>query len=199
MRVMRFVDFKEPGSPSVLGIAERPIPDLEEGCVLIRVVAAGMNRADLMQRAGNYPAPLDASPILGLEAAGEIAELGPGVTSWSVGDKVCSLTNGGAYAEYVMVPASHCLPVPEGLSMIEAAALPEAAMTVWSNVFDLGRLKSPANPCSSMVEREALAHSPFTVETNDLASAIRAIGEQLAADGTNQNSARRHLVVKIFC
>lgn len=139
---MHFVDFETSGAPEVLHLAEKPIPELEEGYVLIRVAAAGMNRADLMQRAGNYAIPPDASPILGLEASGEIVEIGPGVSDWKAGERVCSLTHGGAYAEYVAVPASHCLPVPEGFSMVEAAALPEAAMTVWSNVFDLGRLKA---------------------------------------------------------
>ncbi len=140
-RSMRFVDFAAPGGPEVLHIADAPAPIPQEGQVLIRVAAAGMNRADLMQRAGTYQVPPDASPILGIEAAGEIAEVGPGVTEWAVGDRVCSLTHGGAYAEYVSVPASHCLPVPQGFSMVEAAALPEAAMTVWSNLFDRDRLK----------------------------------------------------------
>jgi NADPH2:quinone reductase len=94
-----------------------------------------------MQRAGKYPPPPDASPILGLEVAGEIAAIGDSVTQWNPGDRVCSLTHGGGYAEYVAVHSSHCLPVPSGFSMVEAAALPEAAMTVWSNIFDRARLR----------------------------------------------------------
>lgn len=117
---------------------ERPEPGAGE--VLIRVRAAGVNRADLMQRAGMYPVPADASPLLGLEVAGEVAAVGPGVAEWKVGDAVCSLTHGGGYAEYVVVSAGHCLPVPRGMTMVEAAALPEAAMTVWSNVFEAARL-----------------------------------------------------------
>ncbi len=140
-RMMRYVDFDAPGGPEVLHIAEGPAPEVRAGEVLIRVAAAGMNRADLLQRAGRYPLPPGASPILGLEAAGEVAEVGADVADWKVGDAVCSLTHGGGYAEYVTVPASHCLPVPWEFSVIEAAALPEAAMTVWSNIFDRAQLK----------------------------------------------------------
>jgi NADPH:quinone reductase len=138
---MRLIEADGPGGPEVLHIAEGPVPAFGPDDVLIRVAAAGLNRADLMQRAGKYPPPPDASPILGLEVAGEIAARGDAVTQWEPGDKVCSLTHGGGYAEYVAVPASHCLPVPQGFSMVEAAALPEAAMTVWSNIFDRAHLK----------------------------------------------------------
>jgi len=139
---MRYIAVDQPGDPDAMHIAEGPLPKMGVGDVLIRVAAAGLNRADLAQRAGKYPPPLDASPILGLEVAGEIAAMGQAVTQWKVGDKVCSLTHGGGYAEYAAVPARHCLPVPDSFSMIEAAALPEAAMTVWSNIFNRAHLKA---------------------------------------------------------
>ena len=110
------------------------------GEVLIRVAAAGVNRPDILQRTGNYPPPPGASPILGLEVSGTIAALGPGVTEWREGDPVCALVAGGGYAEYCVAPAPQCLPVPRGLSLISAAGLPETFFTVWSNVFDRGRL-----------------------------------------------------------
>jgi putative PIG3 family NAD(P)H quinone oxidoreductase len=109
--------------------------------VLIKVHAAGVNRPDVMQRQGLYPPPPGASPILGLEVAGEVVETGNDISAWSVSDRVCALTNGGGYAEYVAVPAGQCLPVSEGLPVEEAAALPETFFTVWSNVFDRARLK----------------------------------------------------------
>lgn len=115
-------------------------PEPAPGEVLLRVEAVGMNRADLAQRAGFYPPQPGASPLLGLEAAGTVGAVGAGVTSLREGDRVCALTPGGAYAQYVRVPASHCLPFPQGCSVIEAAAIPEAAMTVWSNVFMQARL-----------------------------------------------------------
>ncbi|MGC8549761.1 MAG: NAD(P)H-quinone oxidoreductase [Acidobacteriaceae bacterium] len=138
--MMRQIGMESPGGPEVMQVVEGARPEAGAGEVLIRVRAAGVNRADLLQRAGKYPPPADASPVLGLEVAGEITALGEGVTAWKVGDAVCSLTHGGGYAEFVVVPAGHCLPVPKGFSMVEAAALPEAAMTVWSNVFEAARL-----------------------------------------------------------
>ena len=138
---MRYIDTPEFGAPDVMVLAEGERPSCEANEVLIRVHAAGVNRPDVIQRQGNYPAPPGASPVLGLEVAGEIVELGSDVTSWKVGDRVCALTNGGAYADYVAVPAGQCLNVPEGLSMIEAASLPETHFTVWSNVFQRAALK----------------------------------------------------------
>ena len=123
-------------------LIERPVPTPGHGEVLIKIAAAGINGADLSQAKGRYPVPAGATDILGLEAAGEITALGAGVTQWKVGDKVCALLVGGGYAEYVAVPAVQCLPVPKGLSVIEAAALPECVITVWLNVFDLGGLKA---------------------------------------------------------
>lgn len=131
-----------PGAPDVLKIEERPIPSFSADEVLIKVAAAGINRPDVAQRKGNYPPPTHApQDIPGLEIAGTVAEVGTNVTRWKIGDKVCALVIGGGYAEYCNVPAGQCLPVPENLSFIEAASLPETFFTVWSNVFDRGCLK----------------------------------------------------------
>jgi NADPH2:quinone reductase len=138
---MRYAAVREPGPPDVLAIAEGPLPQPKAGEVLIEVSYAGVNRPDCAQRAGKYPPPPDASPILGLEVAGVIAECGEGVSSWHAGDAVCALTPGGGYAEYCTTPAAFCLPFPKGLNALEAASLPENFFTVWNNVFDRGRLK----------------------------------------------------------
>ena len=130
------------GGPEVLTPGKRPVPEAKDSEVLIRVAAAGANRADLMQRAGSYPPPPGASDILGLEAAGEVVALGPGAERFSVGDRVCALLSGGGYAEYCVVPAPQCLPIPEGLDMVQGAALPETFFTVWTNVFDRGALRA---------------------------------------------------------
>ncbi len=126
----------EPGGPDVLSLAEVPAPVPGTGEVLIDVIATAVNRADLLQRAGNYPPPPGASRILGLECSGRIAALGDGVTGWQVGDEVCALLSGGGYAEQVCVPTVQLLRVPAGLDLVSAAALPEVACTVWSMVFD---------------------------------------------------------------
>jgi NADPH2:quinone reductase len=138
---MRFINISEHGGPDVMEIKEGEAPDPGKGEVLIRVHAAGVNRPDVMQRQGLYPPPPGASPILGLEVSGEVVATGNDVSAWSVSDRVCALTNGGGYAEYVAVPAGQCLPVPVGLPVEEAAALPETFFTVWANVFDRARLK----------------------------------------------------------
>jgi NADPH:quinone reductase len=138
---MRYIDMAAPGGPEVLQLATGPVPRPATGEVLIRVAAAGVNRPDILQRTGSYPPPPGASPIPGLEVSGTIAALGPGVvTEWREGDEVCALVAGGGYAEYCVAPAPQCLPVPAGLSVIDAAGLPETFFTVWSNVFDRGRL-----------------------------------------------------------
>ena len=137
---MRCIEISEPGAPEVLQLAERPMPAVGEGELLIRVAAAGVNRPDIMQRLGLYPPPPGASDLPGLEVAGTVAEVGPGVVGWQPGDTVCALCNGGGYAEFVTVPAGQCLPVPAGLDVVQAAALPETFFTVWTNVFDRGRL-----------------------------------------------------------
>jgi NADPH2:quinone reductase len=137
---MRYVAAREPGPPDVLGIAEGPVPQPKAGEVLVAVSYAGVNRPDCLQRAGAYPPPADASPIIGLEIAGTIVACGEGVTSAQVGDHVCALTPGGGYAEYCTTPAEYCLPIPATFTELEAASLPENFYTVWNNVFDRGRL-----------------------------------------------------------
>jgi putative PIG3 family NAD(P)H quinone oxidoreductase len=137
---MRFIDVAAPGGPEVLILAEGPVPVPGEGEVLIRVAAAGVNRPDILQRTGHYPPPPGASAILGLEVSGTIAALGAGVTGWRAGDEVCALIAGGGYAEYCVAPAPQCLPPPEGVPLVAAAGLPETCFTVWTNVFDRGRL-----------------------------------------------------------
>jgi len=139
--MMKVVEISAPGGPEVLRLAERPRPSPGAGEVLIQVVAAGVNRPDVMQRSGSYPPPPGASDIPGLEVAGAIVELGTGVTAFAVGDRVCALVAGGGYAEYCVAPAGQCLPVPTGLTEIEAASLPETFFTVWSNVFDRAGLR----------------------------------------------------------
>ena len=137
---MRYVATSAPGGPEVLTLETGPVPRPQTGEVLIRTAAAGVNRPDILQRTGNYPPPPGASPILGLEVSGTVAALGPDVTEWHEGDEICALVAGGGYAEYCVAPAPQCLPVPKGLSVIDAAGLPETFFTVWSNVFDRGRL-----------------------------------------------------------
>jgi putative PIG3 family NAD(P)H quinone oxidoreductase len=138
---MRYIDKSKSGGPEVLVLAEGPRPDPGPGEVLIKVAAAGINRPDIMQRQGTYPPPPEASPILGLEVAGQITALGKDAGAWKIGDNVCALTNGGGYAEYVAAPQGQCLPLPASLDMEAAAALPETFFTVWTNVFDRAGLK----------------------------------------------------------
>jgi NADPH2:quinone reductase len=138
---MRAIDVTVPGGPEVLRIVSKPVPKPGTGEVLVRTVAAGVNRADLLQRQGHYPPPPGASPILGMEVSGHIAELGPGTTSrWRVGDAVCALLGGGGYAEYCAVPEGQCMAVPDGVSIRDAGAIPEAVITVWANLFEPRRL-----------------------------------------------------------
>ncbi|HEY9037972.1 MAG TPA: NAD(P)H-quinone oxidoreductase [Roseovarius sp.] len=132
---MTTIEMREPGKPDVLELGTRPLPDLRETEVLVRVIAAGVNGPDLVQRRGHYPPPKGASDLLGLEVSGEVVAVGAKVSGWSVGDKLCALTNGGGYAEYVAVDATHCLPIPAGVSDIDAAGLCETYFTVWSNLF----------------------------------------------------------------
>lgn len=139
---MTAIAIREPGGPEVLEPADLPVPKPGPGEVLIRVAAAGVNRPDIMQRAGLYPPPPGAPETPGLEVAGEIVALGGPVERWRVGDRVTALVAGGGYAQYCVAPAPQCLPIPDGLDPVEAASLPETFFTVWSNVFDRGRLKS---------------------------------------------------------
>ena len=135
MTEMTVITHGEGGGPEVLTPGRRPVPEPGPGEVLVRVSAAGVNGPDLMQRRGLYPAPKGASDLLGLEVAGEVVALGEGADRWQVGDRVCALTNGGGYAEYVAVRADHCLAIPDGVSETDAAGLCETYFTVWSNVF----------------------------------------------------------------
>ncbi|MBN9678071.1 NAD(P)H-quinone oxidoreductase [Salipiger bermudensis] len=139
---MRAVEISEPGGPEVLRPTTRPVPQPGHGEVVIQVAWAGVNRPDALQRAGRYAPPAGASDLPGLEASGTVSAVGPGVTWPAVGDAVCALLPGGGYAEYVVTPAAHCLPVPEGMGLREAACLPETYFTVWSNVFQRGALKA---------------------------------------------------------
>jgi NADPH2:quinone reductase len=132
---MTCIEITEPGGPEVLRLASRPVPEPGPGQVLVKVAAAGVNGPDMMQRKGLYPPPKGASDLLGLEIAGTVAAVGDGVSGWNVGDALSALTNGGGYAEYCAVDAGHCLGVPVGLSMTEAASLPETYFTIWSNIF----------------------------------------------------------------
>ncbi|WP_068265231.1 NAD(P)H-quinone oxidoreductase [Janibacter limosus] len=138
---MRGISITEPGDADVLQITDVDAPTAGPGQVVVDMVAAGVNRADVMQRLGHYPPPKGASPLPGLEVAGTIREVSPDVEGWSVGDEVCALVDGGGYAEQVLVPAAQLLPVPKGVSLVDAAGLPEVACTVWSNVFMTANLQ----------------------------------------------------------
>jgi len=139
---MRHIAVTQPGPPDVMHVESGPVPDPRADEVLIEVAFAGVNRPDCAQRAGTYPPPPDASPILGLEVAGRVITRGSNVTSPAIGDTVCALTPGGGYAEYCVTPAAWCLPIPHGWSLEQAAGLPENYFTVWNNVFDRARLAS---------------------------------------------------------
>ncbi|MEO8007728.1 MAG: NAD(P)H-quinone oxidoreductase [Betaproteobacteria bacterium] len=139
---MRAIEISTPGGPEVLRPGQRPVPAPAAGEVLIEVAAAGVNRPDVLQRKGGYPPPPGASDIPGLEVSGTIVRLGAQVKDWNVGDEVCALVTGGGYAEYVAAPAVQCLPVPKGLTLEQAASLPETFYTVWVNVFQRGALKN---------------------------------------------------------
>ena len=139
---MTAIEITRPGGPEVLVAGSRPVPLPASGEILIRVVAAGVNRPDVFQRQGAYPPPPGASDLPGLEVAGTVAALGEGARRYAIGDPVCALANGGGYAQFVTVHETHALPVPHGLSMVEAAAIPETFFTVWVNVFERGQLKA---------------------------------------------------------
>ena len=137
---MRAVEISSPGGPEVLRLRDLPKPAPKPNEILVKVAAAGVNRPDVLQRMGRYPVPAGASPLPGLEIAGEVVELGASAKMWQPGDKVCALANGGGYAEFCAVPETQALPIPRGLSAVEAASLPETFFTVWTNVYDRGRL-----------------------------------------------------------
>ena len=140
-KTMTAMAIKTPGGPEVLVAEERPLPQPGPGEILVRVRAAGVNRPDVAQRSGHYPPPPGASDLPGLEVAGEVAALGEGARRFAIGDKVCALAPGGGYAQFCKLHETSALPIPEGLSMVEAAAVPETYFTVWTNVFDRGRLR----------------------------------------------------------
>jgi len=139
---MKYISHGVGGGPEVLALAQTDKPLVKPGELLIKVAFAGVNRPDCAQRSGRYPPPKGASPIMGLEVSGHIEALGDGVSGWSVGDRVCALCNGGGYAEFVAVPATQALPIPEGMGLLLAAALPENYFTVWVNLFQRGHLKA---------------------------------------------------------
>lgn len=139
-KTMRHVDYGAGGAPEVLKVVEGPVPQPGPDDVLIAVHYAGVNGPDIAQRKGRYPPPPGASPLLGLEASGTVAAIGANVTRWKAGDEVCALTPGGAYAEYCVAPAAHCLPLPHGFDLEHAGAIPENFFTVWTNVVERGRL-----------------------------------------------------------
>ena len=139
---MRAIEITKPGGPEVLQVTTRPMPIAGYGQVVIKVAYAGVNRPDALQRAGMYAPPPTASDLPGLEASGEVVSVGAGVSTVAIGDRVCALLPGGGYAEFVATPAAHCLPIPSGMALKEAACLPETFFTVWSNVFMRGGLKA---------------------------------------------------------
>ncbi|GGF75479.1 NAD(P)H quinone oxidoreductase [Terasakiella brassicae] len=190
-QTMKCVEIREPGGPDVLTMTERNVPVAQAGEILVKVAAAGVNRPDVIQRKGLYPPPPGASDLLGLEISGEVVALGEGVTNLSVGDTVCALTNGGGYAQYCVVPAEQCLPVPSGLTMEEAAAVPETFFTVWFNLYLQGGLKpgqtllvqggSSGIGTTAIQMATALGVTVFTTAGNDAkCQACRDLGASLA-------------------
>ena len=188
---MRAIEICQPGPPDVLVLCERPVPVLKPGEVLIRVHAAGINRPDVLQRLGHYPVPPGASDLPGLEVAGEIVDGDLSGSPFSKGDLVCALVQGGGYAEYCAAPWQQCLPVPAGLSPLEAASLPETFFTVWSNVFDRSRLSgddtllvqggSSGIGVTAIQIAAALGHRVFaTAGSDDKCRACEALGAEKA-------------------
>lgn len=189
---MRCVAIEKPGGPEVLRPTIRPTPQPAPGEVLIRVAAAGINGPDLYQRRGLYPAPPGASDLPGLEIAGEIAALGDATAGWAVGEAVCALTAGGGYAEYATAPAGQCLPVPRGMDVADAAALPETCFTVWSNVFERARL-GPGETLlvhgggggigtTAIQLASAFGHRVFTTALGSQRDALAALGADRVID-----------------
>jgi len=174
---MTAIEISRPGGPDVLKPAMRPLPSIKPDEVLIKVEAAGVNRPDCFQRAGTYNPPPGASDLPGLEVAGTIAQVGADVMQWKAGDRVCALTPGGGYAEFCVTPAGHCLPVPKGFGMIEAASLPETFFTVWINVFERAKLTtgetllvqggSSGIGVAAIQMATALGHRVFATAGND--------------------------------
>jgi NADPH2:quinone reductase len=190
---MTCIAIREPGGPDVLVASEQPLPSPGEGEILVKVIAAGVNRPDVMQRQGHYPPPKGATEIPGLEIAGEVVELGHGTKRWKQGDKVMALVVGGGYAEYCPAFETHALPVPANLSMVEAAAIPETFFTVWHNVFERGKLAAGetllVHGGSSGIGTTAIALGKAfgarvltTAGTPEKCEACRKLGADLAID-----------------
>lgn len=192
------IAFDAPGEPDVLRLIDAPCPMPGPGEVLIEVAACGVNRPDLLQRRGVYPPPPGASTVLGLEVAGRVAAVGDGVRALKPGDAVCALTPGGGYATHCVAPAAHCLPVPAGLTMTEAAALPETMFTVWGNLFRRGRLAAGETVLihggTSGIGTTAIALAKVfgarvlvTANGADKCAACRALGADIAIDHASQD------------
>ena len=197
---MRAIEITQPGGPEVLKPGERPLPQTKPHEILIRVEAAGVNRPDLLQRAGHYPVPPGASDLPGLEVAGTVVALGSEAKLWKLGDKVCALTHGGGYAEYCAVPEVQALPAPKGWSMIEAASLPETCFTVYSNVFGRGGLKpgetflvqggASGIGVTAIQMVAAMGHRVFaTAGNDDKCAACRKLGAEVAINYRTQDFA----------
>lgn len=195
---MRAVEISVPGGPEVLKLVERPTPQPKAGEVLIKVAAAGINRPDVFQRKGVYPPPAGASDLPGLEVAGEIVGGDVGDSGLAIGDRVCALLAGGGYAEYCVAPAAQCLPIPAGLSDVEAAALPETYFTVWSNVFDRGQLSEGESllvhggasgiGTTAVQLATALGHKVYaTAGSDERARAVEALGAVLGINYRTQD------------
>ncbi|HJQ05356.1 MAG TPA: NAD(P)H-quinone oxidoreductase [Nocardioides sp.] len=203
---MRAIIASEPGGPEVLSLQEVPDPVAGPGEVLVRVAATAVNRADLLQRMGFYPPPPGASDIIGLECSGTIAALGPGVDGWNVGDEVCALLAGGGYAEQVVVPAGQLMPVPAGVDLVTAAAIPEVACTVWSNVFMIGGLQAGdaflvhgggggIGTCAIQLATAREARVFTTVGSEEKAAECRALGAEVTINYRDEDFVevvRRH-------
>jgi NADPH:quinone reductase len=188
---MQYIGYEHPGAPDVLDLRVGPVPPVGDGEVLVRVAAASVNRPDILQRQGHYPPPPGASPILGLDIAGEIVNVGPNVARWRVGDRVCALVAGGGYAEYCTAPAAQCLPIPAALTMVEAAAIPETFFTVWTNLFQRARLvsgetvlihggSSGIGTVAIQLARAFGAHVLTTAGSKEKCAACRDLGAELA-------------------
>jgi putative PIG3 family NAD(P)H quinone oxidoreductase len=195
---MQAITVPEPGGPEALILTDVPDPVAGPGEVLIDVVAAGVNRADTLQRQGHYPPPPGASPYIGMECSGRISALGEGVVGWSVGDEVCALLAGGGYAEQVACPVETLLPVPEGVGLVEAAALPEVTCTVWVNVFMAAGLQrgevllihggsSGIGTMAIQLARELGARVAVTAGTADKLAACRALGADILVNYREQD------------
>jgi putative PIG3 family NAD(P)H quinone oxidoreductase len=195
---MEAIEIAEPGGPEALVPTSRPVPVPAPGEVLVKVAAAGVNFPDVMQRRGHYPPPQGASDIPGLEIAGTVAALGDGVDALSVGDQVCALVTGGGYAAYCAAPVPQCLPVPRGFDMVTAAAIPETFFTVWTNLFDRGRLKSGdwvlihggsggIGSAAIMVAHAFGGHVLSTARTDEKCAVCRDIGAERAINYTDED------------